>query len=76
MDDLFIKVLARLVSVYENLGRRVFEDAAHRALIGIGAAAGEEAKRQAGTPHHEQDTNVVKFPLDRAAVLKTPQDSE
>jgi hypothetical protein len=76
MDDLLLKVLSRLVNVYENLGRRVFEDAAHRALFGIGAAAKHEAERTAGKTGSSQAGKVVSFPLYQTRRHDVHQDAD
>lgn len=66
MDDLLIKVMARLVQVYETLGRRTFEAAVHNALLGIARAAHSEAERRAGTGSQKAGGPVVPFPLGKA----------
>jgi len=67
MDDLLIKVLSRLVTIQETFGNRVFEDAAHRALVAAGVAVQIEAERNAGTSDRPtRDQQVIPFPLAKA----------
>jgi len=68
MDDLIIKVIVRLVKVHESLGKRAYEDAGHRALVGIGMATMEEAERQAmerGGASIVIPKSIIRFPLER-----------
>ena len=77
MDDLLLKVLTRLVTIYETLGRRVFEDAARRALFGIGAAAKQEAERVAGKSSTGKTAAVVvPFPLDQTRRSDAHRDAD
>lgn len=48
MDELLIRVLVRLLRVHDELGQQAFENAARRALVGIGVAVQVEAERNAG----------------------------
>lgn len=68
MDDLVIKVVARLAAVYDNLGYRAYLDAGHRALLGIARAAQAEAELRAGKGKVKTKVEgpVIRFPLDRA----------
>lgn len=67
MDDLLLKVLSRLVTIQETFGSRVFEDAAHRALVATAVAVQIEAERNAGTIDRTTgDQQVIPFPLAKA----------
>lgn len=60
--DLLDDVVARLWTVRERLGSRVFRAAAKGALNGMAAAILEEVERRAG---QRPKGVVVKFPLGR-----------
>lgn len=80
MDDLLMKVLVRLVSVQQSLGDRTFENAAHRALIGIGAAVKEEAELRSHSQPGRAAGTIVRFPLGRTGqsweTREIPSDSD
>ncbi|HEY8063809.1 MAG TPA: hypothetical protein VIF40_03685 [Methylosinus sp.] len=63
--DLLDDVVARLWTVRERLGSRIFRAAVKGALNGIAAAILEEAERRAGL---RPDGVVVKFPLGRRRI--------
>ncbi|GAB5429296.1 MAG: hypothetical protein Devi2KO_27550 [Devosia indica] len=65
MDDILIRLVCRLVRVHEELGEAAFETAANRALVSIARSVQLDAEARAGVDH-EQDPQVVQFPLDRA----------
>lgn len=62
--DLLDDVVARLWTVRERLGSRVFRAAAKGALNGMAAAILEEAERRAG--QRAPDGIVVRLPLGAA----------
>lgn len=46
MDEALLRIVRRLIAVRYNLGAEVFEEAVHRALVGIGRAVLEEGERR------------------------------
>lgn len=63
MDEILIRILTRLVRVYDELGEPAFEDAGHRAMVAIARSVQVEANRRAGVPQLPGDGTVVPFPL-------------
>jgi len=62
MDELLIRILTRLVRVYDELGEPAFEDAAHRAMVAIARSVQLEAERKAGLKQPELGSGVILFP--------------
>ena len=63
MDDLLIKVVVRLASVYESLGVQVYSRAAHNALLGIARAVHEEAEEKASWRRRRLTVGPVVVPF-------------
>lgn len=61
MDELLIRILTRLVRVYDELGEESFENAAHRALVTIARSVQLDAERKAGMPQADFGEHVVAF---------------
>ena len=63
MDELLIRVLTRLVRVYDELGAESFERAGNRALVTIARSVQLDAERKAGLEETSLGDGVVPFPL-------------
>lgn len=59
MDDLLIRIMTRLVRVYDELGEESFENAANRALVTIARSVQLDAERKAGMPRADLGEHVV-----------------
>ncbi|MBM0205275.1 hypothetical protein JNW90_21180 [Micromonospora sp. STR1s_5] len=71
--ELVAEVVLRLLRVRRRLGLAAFQEAADRALVGIGVAAHHEAERRAKKltkrrrpPNPSTSATVLRFPLPRA----------
>jgi hypothetical protein len=62
MDDLLIRIMTRLVRVYDELGEESFENAANRALVTIARSVQLDAERKAGMAGPAMGDGVVPFP--------------
>jgi hypothetical protein len=62
MDDLLIRIMTRLVRVYDELGEESFENAANRALVTIARSVQLDAERKAGMEGPSMGDGVVPFP--------------
>lgn len=63
MDELLIRVMTRLVRVYDELGEDSFERAANRALVTIARSVQLDAERKAGIVEPAMGDGVVRFPV-------------
>lgn len=61
MDDLLIRIMTRLIRVYDELGDEAFENAANRALVTIARSVQLDAERKAGVPDPVLGNGVVPF---------------
>ena len=63
MDELLIRIMTRLVRVYDELGEESFENAANRALVTIARSVQIDAERKAGLEGPSLGDGVVPFPV-------------
>ncbi len=63
MDEMLIRVMTRLVRIYDELGEESFENAANRALVTIARSVQIDAERKAGLEGPKLGDGVVPFPL-------------
>lgn len=73
MDELIIRIMTRLVRVYDEIGEEAFENAANRALVTIARSVQLDAERKAGVPDPVLGEGVVPFPTG-ASRVSTPSD--
>lgn len=62
MDEMLIRVMTRLVRIYDELGEESFENAANRALVSIARSVQLDAERKAGVEGPSPGDGVVPFP--------------
>jgi len=62
MDEMLIRVMTRLVRIYDELGEESFENAANRALVTIARSVQLDAERKAGLDEPRLGDGVVVFP--------------
>jgi hypothetical protein len=63
VDELLIRIMTRLVRVYDELGEESFENAANRALVTIARSVQVDAERKAGVEEPSLGDGVLPFPL-------------
>lgn len=63
MDEMLIRVMTRLVRIYDELGEKSFENAANRALVSIARSVQLDAERKAGVERPSLGDGVVPFPV-------------
>lgn len=63
MDEMLIRIMTRLVRIYDELGPDTFENAANRAMVTIARSVQIDAERKAGIPDPVLGECVVPFPL-------------
>ena len=63
MDELLIRVMTRLVRIYDELGEESFKNAASRALVTIARSVQLDTERKAGLEGPSLGDGVVPFPL-------------
>lgn len=63
MDELLVRIMTRLVRVYDELGPESFENAANRALVTIARSVQVDAERKAGVNEPSLGEGVLPFPL-------------
>jgi hypothetical protein len=62
MDEMLIRIMTRLVRIYDELGPETFENAANRAMVTIARSVQIDAERKAGLPDPVLGNGVVSFP--------------
>jgi hypothetical protein len=62
MDEMLIRVMTRLVRIYDELGEESFENAANRAMVTIARSVQLDAERKAGMASLSMGDGVVPFP--------------
>jgi hypothetical protein len=63
MDEMLIRVMTRLVRIYDELGEESFHNAANRALVSIARSVQLDAEGKAGLKGPSLGDGVVPFPL-------------
>lgn len=63
MDEMLIRVMTRLVRIYDELGEESFENAANRAMVTIARSVQLDAERKAGLEGPKLGEGVVPFPV-------------
>jgi hypothetical protein len=63
MDEMLIRLMTRLVRIYDELGEQSFQNAANRAMLTIARSVQIDAERKAGMEERSLGDSVVPFPL-------------
>jgi hypothetical protein len=71
MDEALIRVMTRLVRIYDELGEESFENAASRALVAIARSVQIDAERKAGLEGPRLGEGVVAFPLPHSRLARS-----